>query len=59
MGKLLESLKKTVGKPTKVEKKEVKEVKKKEVTCESCNGKGLLDADNLCVVCDGSGKVTS
>lgn len=46
--KLVEAVKASVKKPAK-----------KEVVCTGCNGRGLLDADNLCVVCDGSGKVTS
>jgi DnaJ-class molecular chaperone len=54
MAKVVEAVKKAVTKKPK----EV-EVKKVEVDCADCSGRGLLDAHNLCVVCDGSGKVTS
>lgn len=41
-----------VVKPTK---KKV-DVEKKE-RCIACNGTGLLDRDNLCTLCDGTGEV--
>lgn len=53
MGKILNAIKKPAK---KVAVKEVKEVVEVVKTCEACNGTGLLDKDNLCALCDGSGK---
>jgi len=53
MGKVVEAVKKAVTKKPKVVDVEVPVPTK----CTECNGRGLLDADNLCVVCDGSGQV--
>lgn len=52
MAKILNAIKKPAKKVAVKEVKEVAEV----VTCEACNGTGLLDKDNLCALCDGSGK---
>lgn len=54
MAKAVTAIKKIVKKVAG--KKEVVKVTKKKVTCEACNGTGLLDAQNLCVMCDGSGQ---
>jgi DnaJ-class molecular chaperone len=57
MAKSIKTVKKVVKKAVKKEVK--KEVKKKEVKkCEACSGTGLIDPHNICVMCDGSGKVS-
>jgi DnaJ-class molecular chaperone len=55
MAKVVEAVKKAVTKKPKVVEKVVE---KTVTTCESCNGTGLLDVNNICVVCDGSGVVS-
>jgi DnaJ-class molecular chaperone len=52
MAKVAAAVKKVVKK--KAVKVEVKEVVLP-TKCEGCKGSGLLDRDNLCVLCDGSG----
>ena len=56
MGKVTEAVKKAVTKKPKVVDVEVVEDVVSD-TCTACNGTGLLDADNLCTICDGNGKV--
>jgi len=51
MTKVVEAVKKAVTKKPKVVEETV-------TTCEKCNGTGLLDVNNICVVCDGSGMVS-
>ena len=52
MTKVVEAVKKAVTKKPKVVEEETV------TSCESCNGTGLLDVNNICVVCDGSGVVS-
>jgi len=58
MGRVTEAVKKAVTKKPKVVEEEIVEVSVP-TKCTECNGRGLLDADNLCVVCDGSGQITT
>lgn len=37
-------------------KKAVKTPAKEKAVCPDCKGSGLLDPNNLCTLCDGSGK---
>lgn len=53
MGKVVEAVKKAVTK--KPVKKVVEKLESK--PCIECKGTGLLDRENLCVVCDGSGSI--
>lgn len=52
MGKVVEKAKAAVKKVA------TKKVEVKVTKCEECRGTGLLDAHNLCTICDGSGQVT-
>ena len=55
MAKVVEKAKAAVKKVT-AKKVAAKEEKVTHVTCDGCNGTGLIDRDNLCVICDGSGQ---
>lgn len=52
------AVKKTVVKKKAVKEVEVEIVEVPVLTkCEACNGTGLLDPNNLCAICDGSGQI--
>lgn len=54
-------MKKVIKKEKKVTvkraKKVVKEVLSENITCQTCSGRGLQDANNLCPVCKGAGQI--
>ena len=45
------------GKNKGKKKKTAKKKAVKLINCPDCNGRGLLNSDNLCPRCEGSGKI--
>jgi DnaJ-class molecular chaperone len=53
---MLMALAKKIVKKVAPKKRVVKEKVIVKVTCESCNGRGLLNSHTLCGACEGSGQ---